>query len=92
MAVLNLVILFGIGMLLDDWVSTGIIIRSVVHFPYNFLCVIAMFFVVFYFTPRLQSVTKEAGKKTSYTLLIAYTLAAIVLFGYITYCDRIFAM
>ena len=86
---LNMIVLYGLGLLLEGWLPTSIV-HKLFAFPYYFVTGAAMLGGMIWIRPPMKNITKEAKKATDYTFIIVYTVAAVFAFLYIKYADKIF--
>ncbi len=87
---LNLVMIYGLGLLLEGWLSFMSIIHKLFAFPFIYVTSLFILGITYWLMPPLQSITKEMKKASSPVALIVYTLCSIVLFVYIKMGDKIF--
>ena len=86
--VLNMVMLYGLGVLMAGWVPTGFIVKLFV-FPYIAFTFIGVLLITLRFKPGKKAIAKEAKKTKDYTFIMVYSAAALVLFLYVKYGSRI---
>ncbi len=75
---LNLMALYGLGLLLKGWMPTGFIHKLFVT-PYVLFTIVAMFLFNMWMMRPLKNLSKERNKLPYYPLIIAYTGVIIVL-------------
>jgi len=85
---LNMIMVFGLGLLMRGWMPTSFIPKLFV-FPYYFFTGALMLWITTRFKPSKKAIAKEAKKATDYTFILIYSLAALILFLYIKYGDKI---
>jgi dolichyl-phosphate-mannose--protein O-mannosyl transferase len=81
-SVANLIFLYGTGILLDSWMPFFAVIRTMFSFPFILGTAAMMVFVTFLFAPRRQDITKESKKIRKKTILIVYSLLAVLILVY----------
>ena len=87
---LNLVMIYGLGVLLEGWMPTSIILRFFV-FPYILFTTALMTYVIIKVTPTRKTLSKDAKKVTKYTAVLIYTGLCLLVLLYIKYSDKVFA-
>jgi len=90
MTALNIIMIYGLGLLTKDWLSFMAIIPKLFSFPYYFVTSIAVLGITFWLMPSFQSIAKEGKKESSPLALILYTVFSLMLFMYIRMGDKIF--
>jgi len=85
---LNLISIYGLSLLLQGWMSTGMI-RKLFNYPYYLITAPAVFLLNLWLMTPLKNLSKERKKTPFYPSVIAYTLITIVLCIYIHYRDRL---
>ncbi len=86
---LNLVMIYGLGVLLEGWMPTSIVHR-LFTFPYILFTTALMTFLIVKVTPTRKTLSKDAKKVTKYTAVLIYTGLCILVFIYIKYNDKVF--
>ena len=85
---LNMIMVFGLGLLMNGWMPTSFVTKLFV-FPYYFFTAALMLWITTRFKPSKKAIAKEAKKTTDYTFIIIYSLAALILLLYIKYGQKI---
>ena len=86
--ILNMIMLYGLGALLADWMPTRFI-GSLFVFPYYFFTAALVFYITSRSKPTKKAIAKEAKKTKDYTFIIVYSVAALILFLYMKYGSKI---
>jgi hypothetical protein len=87
----NCVILKGIGMLTQGWLSFMSIIVRFLSFPFYFVTFFLIMGVTFWIIPPFKTIAKDGKKNTNHTTLLLYTLFGALLFAYMQFGDFFFA-
>jgi hypothetical membrane protein len=86
---LNLVIIFGLCLLLQDLYPELYMVHTLFSFPYYFVTAAAVLFVNIRIAP-IKVTIKEKKKHIFYIPIIIYSVAALILFLYSHYIDVMF--
>ena len=86
---LNLVMVYGLGLLLEGWMPTSIV-HKLFAFPLIIFTTGLMTYLIYKATPPRKSISKDAKKTTSYTAILVYTGLCALIFAYIKYNDKVF--
>ncbi len=78
-------------MLIQDWVGFAGMILILFRFPIYFITFLLSLGVAFWFTPNIQTLTRDAKKNNKYLTIILYSLFAIVLFAYMQLGEVLFS-
>ena len=81
---LNLLILYGLGILAEGWMPTSLV-HKLFAFPYIVVTSVAMFVFDFVIMLPLQKLSRDKESAVLYIPIIVYTLVAVILFVYIKY-------
>ena len=85
---LNFIIIYGVVILVDDWLPTGSIFMIFV-FPYSLVTALILLLINFYImSPAKKLGTLLKNKSSTIPPIIIYTGIAILLFLYIYYIKR----
>ena len=87
-AILNMIILFGLGQLTQGWLRTNFVYYLFIP-PFYYLSGGAMLWVTARYKPSQKAIAKEAKKTTDYTFIIVYSLAALIIVLYMQYGTKI---
>ena len=87
--ILNVIIISGLSLLLGGWIPIFNIVHKLFTFPYYFFSGALLFGLTIRFRPSKKAIAKEAKKAKDYTFILIYTLAALILFLYLRYGDKI---
>ena len=88
-SLLNMILLYGAGMLLEGWMPTGII-RIFFVFPFIIGTALLMFWAHYKWIPKSEALNKEAKNVETYWPIVLLTVAAILVLLYAKYGDKIF--
>ena len=91
LALFNCIIVKGLAMLIQDWVGFAGMILILFRFPIYFITFLLSLGVAFWFTPNIQTLTRDAKKNNKYLTIILYSLFAIVLFAYMQLGEVLFS-
>ena len=86
--ILNMIILCGLGLLMEGWMPTKFVSHLFV-FPYYFLTAALVLLFTARYKPSKKLMAKEAKKTNDYTFIIVYSVAAIILVIYMRYGTKI---
>ena len=86
---LNMVMIFGLGMLMEGWMPTSIV-HKLFAFPYILFITALMTYLIIKVTPTRKTLSKDAKKVTKYTAVLIYTGLCLLVLAYIKYGDRVF--
>ena len=86
---LNLVMIYGLGLLLEGWMPTSIVHR-LFAFPYILFTTALMTYLIIKVTPTRKTLSKDAKKVTKYTAVLIYTGLCILVLAYIKFGDKVF--
>ncbi len=86
---LNMVMIFGLGMLMEGWMPTSIV-HKLFAFPYILFITALMTYLIIKATPKRKALSKDAKKVTKYTAVLIYTGLCILVLLYIKYNDKVF--
>lgn len=87
--ILNLVVLKGLGLLIQDWLKVVKLMQKIFAFPYLVITFVVMFGINFLSMLPLKNLRKERQKKPVILPIAIYTLIAILIFLYIRYIPRL---
>jgi hypothetical protein len=87
--VLNLVVLYGLGILLQG-MPVANIIRVLFKFPVYIVTVIAIFLINIWVMSPFKDIKKERNNKINYWGMIMYTTIAVVFIVYARYGGELF--
>ena len=87
--VLNLIAMYGLGILLEGLFRITSLIHSLFTRRLLPFTAIVMFLIDLWIMAPFKNIKKEKNKKLSYWGLIMYTGLAIIIFAYTKYGDRI---
>ena len=90
MTVLNMVMIYGLGLLMEGWLPFMSLVHTLYSFPYYIVTAPAVFGVTYWLMPPISTIMKESKKEANPLALIIYTFFTLVLFAYIKYGDKIF--
>jgi len=90
MTVLNLVMIYGLGLLMEGLFPFMSVVHKMFAFPYILATSVGVLLVTLWLMPSVSSITKEGKKAASPLALILYTIFSLMLFAYISLGDRIF--
>jgi hypothetical protein len=88
-SILNLISIYGIGLLLEGWISSTRIVHKLFAFPYIILTSAAVLYYNYSGMKKLE-LSKVKKVEPFYPPIIIYTAISIVLCVYIYYRDKIF--
>ena len=88
-ALLNLVMMFGLGIMLEGWMPTSFV-HKLFAFPYIIFTAALMTYLIYRATPAKKTLSKDAKKAQSYTPILVYTALCIIVFIYIKYGEKVF--
>jgi len=88
-ALLNLVMIFGLGIMLEGWMPTSIV-HKMFAFPFIIFTAALMTYLIYKATPPKKTLSKDAKESQSYTPVLIYTGLCILVFVYIKYGDKVF--
>lgn len=91
LALLNCIILKGMALLMQDWVGAIGMLLILFRFPVYFITFLASLAAVYWFTPNIQTLARDAKKNNKYLTVVLYSLFALVLFSYMQFGDALFS-
>jgi hypothetical protein len=80
--VLNLLTLYGLSILLEDWLHKLHYIHKLFSFPYYLATVAVMLSLNFWLMLPLHKLSEEIEIRPTYRTIIIYTLISAVLYAY----------
>jgi hypothetical protein len=86
---LNLVTIYGLSLLLDGLLPTGIVLK-LFSWPYSFITSFTVLVINFAITPPIHYIDVEKGKHRVYTPIVIYSIISLILFLYTRCYDKIF--
>ena len=87
--ILNVIVISGISLLIEGWIPIFGTVHKLFVFPYYFFTGAVLFGLTIWFRPSKKAIAKEAKKTKDYTFILIYTFAALILFVYLRYGDKI---
>ena len=90
MTTLNLIMIYGLGLLLEGWLPFMSLVHKLFAFPFYYVTTVVVLSVTFYLMPSFQTIAKEGKKSASPLALILYTFFSLILFAYIRFGDKLF--
>ena len=87
-SLLNLIMIYGLGLLVEGWLPTSIV-HKLFAFPYIIFSALLMTYLIYRATPNRKNLSKDAKKVTKYTAVIIYTALCILVLVYVKYQDKI---
>lgn len=91
LALFNCVIVKGLAMLIQDWVGFAAMILVLFRFPIYFATFLLSLGAAYWFTPNIQTLSRDAKKNNKYLTIILYSLFAVVLFAYMQLGEVLFS-
>ena len=85
---MNLIILYGIVLLLEDWRPEMSVLFKFFTFPSNMLMFISMMFINFLMMLPLKNLSKEVRKHASIPQVLVYSFAPLLVFLYSHYFEH----
>ena len=89
-SLLNVVVVYGLALLLRGLVPYVDFVVAVFHRPYTYGIFVLALALNFWLMTPLQNLNKEKGKPSSVTPIIVYSLVAVLLFFYTHYLGKLF--
>jgi len=89
MTTLNMIVIYGLGQLLEGWLDFLSIVHLLFRFPYIIFTAIALLGLTFKLMPSAHNLSKAAKRNGSPILLILYTVFSLILFAYIKMGDKL---
>ena len=86
--ILNMIMLCGLGLLMEGWMPTKFVSHLFV-FPYYFFTAALVLLFTARYKPSKKVIAKEAKKTNDYTFIIVYSIAAIIMVLYMRYGAKI---
>jgi hypothetical protein len=90
-ALFNCIILNGLALLMKDWIAAAGMVLILFRFPVYFVTFLLSLAAVYWFTPNIQTLARDAKKNNKHLTIALYSLFAIILFAYIKLGEIIFA-
>jgi hypothetical protein len=91
LALLNCIILKGLALLMQDWVGAIGMLLILFRFPIYFVTFLLSLGVAYWFTPNIQTLTRDAKKNNKYLTVVLYSVFALVLFAYMQLGEVLFS-
>lgn len=89
-SLLNLVMTYGLSLMLRDWLTPLGFLLKLFSFPVIIFTTGLMVYLVYRATPAKKTLAKDAKKSQSYTAILVYTGLCILVWVYIKYNDKVF--
>ena len=91
LAILNCIILKGMAMLMQDWVGAVGMLLILFRFPIYFVTFFLSLGVAYWFTPNIQTLSRDGKKNNKHLTLTLYSLFAILLLAYMQLGEVLFS-
>jgi hypothetical protein len=87
---LNLVMIYGLGLLLEGLFPIMSIVHKLFSFPYFIVTAVVVFAGTSSQMPSVKSMTQERKRGGSPVAILLYTIFSLMLFAYISLGDKLF--
>ena len=87
----NLILLNGIGQLLQDWQKSLGLIHKLFVFPVFLITGLVMLYISYASIKPIEDLSKNRNREVFYVPVILYTIAGLLAYCYIQFADKLFA-
>lgn len=88
-SLLNFVVVNGLALLVQDWVSAAAVLLKLFRFPLSLITFVVCCGITYWLTPAVQLISKDIKKVQGITTILLYSLFGLLLFLYIKFGDAI---
>lgn len=82
LALFNCIIVNGLALLMQDWVGFMGMLLILFRFPIYFVTFLLSLAAAYWFTPNIQTLSRDAKKNNKYLTVLLYSTFAILLLAY----------